>query len=106
MTTSYNYARLDGTIDNEPKEITTDKSTFTTFSVLTKIENSTDWHKVLVFDTNNIVYANGAELEKGTKVRVDGYISNRYREIKDDNGKVIAKVKETSIIANKVFVGI
>ena len=106
MTNSINYVRLDGTIDNQPKEITTDKSTFTTFSVLTKIENSTDWHKVLVFDTNNIAAFAGTELAKGTKVRVDGYISNRYREIKDDNGKVIAKVKETCIVANRVFVGI
>jgi single-stranded DNA-binding protein len=102
MVNSQNYVQLYGILGNDPEEIETVKSNFTTFSLGTSARKSTDWHKVIVFGHEYERYSAFIP-KKGDQVRVDGTISYRKREIKDTEGNVIATVKEASIIAIRVL---
>ena len=72
-------------------------------SVSTKRGKATDWHKVIIFDSNDVKVASGFELGVGDFVRIDGQLSYRDRPIKDANGNLVTTVKEASVIASIVF---
>ena len=113
MLNTVNQVILHGNLGNDPKLIETDKTTFMELSVATdkpisvnddgKLKTITEWHKVLVFNTAVIEKIKGFGLSKGSKVRVDGSLEYRTREIRDSQGEVIAKVKEASVIAGRVL---
>lgn len=113
MLNTVNQVTLHGNLGNDPKLIETDKTRFMELSVATDkpiaanedgtIKTITEWHKVLVFDAEVIKKIEGFGLSKGAKVRVDGALDYRKREIKDSQGEVIAKVKEASVIAGRVL---
>lgn len=103
MTNSTNQVQLIGYIGNISEQIKTDKSSFHTMSISTKRGKNTDWHKVIIFDNENIVVASNFELGIGDKVRIDGELSYRNRDIKDANSNLITTVKEASVIAQTVF---
>ncbi len=103
MTKTINNISIYGYIGNISEKITTEKSSFHTMSVSTKRGKATDWHKVIIFDSNDVKVASGFELGVGDFVRIDGQLSYRDRPIKDANGNLVTTVKEASVIASIVF---
>lgn len=113
MLNTVNQIRLDGNLGNDPKLIKTDTTTFLELSVATDkpiavndngtLKTITEWHRVLIFDTAVIEKVGKFSLTKGSKVRVDGALDYRKRQIKDANGDVLATVKEASVIAARVL---
>lgn len=113
MLNTVNQIRLEGNLGNNPKLIETDKTTFIELSVATDkpiavkedgtLKTITEWHKVLIFDAEMIEQIEKFGLKKGSKVRVDGALDYRKRQIKDTNGEVVATVKEASVIAGRVL---
>lgn len=103
MTKTINQVQLRGFIGNVSEKITTDKSSFYTMSISTKRGKNTDWHKVVIFDGEDIIHAGNFEPSVGDYVRIEGELSYRSREIKDADGKVITSVKEASVIASTIF---
>ena len=113
MLNTVNQIRLEGNLGNAPKLIETDKTKFMELSVATdkpigvseegNLKTITEWHKVLIFNTAVIEQVEKFGLNKGSKVRVDGALDYRKRQIKDANGELIATVKEASVIAGRVL---
>ena len=103
MTISINQVQLRGYIGNLSEQINTEKSSFRTLSLSTQKGKKTAWHKIIIFDSNDVQIASNFELGVGDYIRVDGELSYRNREIKDAEGNVITTVKEASIIAHIVF---
>lgn len=113
MLNTINHIRLDGNVGREPKIIETEKSTFVELSVATKrpvagedtdkVKFITEWHKVMIFDEEDIQFFKGFDITKGSKVRVEGTLSYRNRPIKDADGEVITTVKEAFVVAYRVL---
>lgn len=103
MTKTINQIQLRGFIGNISEQITTDKSSFYTMSISTKRGKTTDWHKVIIFDGDDVVHAGNFKPGVGDYVRIEGELSYRNREIKDAGGNVITTVKEVSVIASTIF---
>ena len=113
MLNTVNQIRLEGNLGNNPKIIETDKTKFMELSVATdkpigvteagNLKTITEWHKVLIFDTEVIGKVEKFDLGKGSKVRIDGALDYRKRQIKDANGELVATVKEASVIAGRVL---
>lgn len=103
MTISINQVQLRGYIGNLSEEIKTEKSSFRTLSVSTQRGKKTDWHKIIIFNTEDVKIASSFELGVGDYIRIDGELSYRNRDIKDAEGNVIVTVKEASVIANIIF---
>lgn len=105
MTITSNKIIINGYIGTNPEEVTTEKSSFIALSVGTSRGKTTDWHKVIVFSEGLATNVDVATLEKGDQVRIDGTLTYRKRVIKDGADKVIATVKEASVIASMVVLG-
>lgn len=113
MLNTVNQVRLEGNLGNNPKLIETDKTTFMELSFATdkpiaanedgSLKTITEWHKVLIFNAEIIEWVEKFGLKKGSKVRVDGALDYRKRQIKDATGEVVATVKEASVIAGGVL---
>ena len=96
-----NYVRLVGKIVTKPKLSKTKESCFITFLRLTE-GLKTDYHEIKVYEYTSAFSLTGQEFEKGSSADVKGTLTYQNKEIKDDEGKVIAKIKEACIVAASV----
>jgi single-stranded DNA-binding protein len=104
MNRTVNDITLYGYIGKMSEKITTEKSSFHSFSISTKRGKVTDWHNVVVFEGQTETEIEHSQPNVGDYVRIQGQLTYRNREIKDSNGDVVTTVKEASVIAISLII--